>query len=1011
MKPVRPLSSQFRPIGLTLGMFASLLMPALPSRAALTLPQALEQSRVKGGLCVIVGAKDAALAEEMAAKQPFIVQCLMKDDAAVQGAREALLAKNHYGPVSVEALRTATLPYADGVVSVLHLADPALVSQAECLRVLRPFGELIVADAAGVKVITKPRLAGTDDWTHWRHGADRNPVSHDIVVDVPRRVHWLQPNDVMSERAHFITANGRVFIQDRGTLTARDACNGLPLWQAKIKEGKEFDWEWSVKVAALAVSVGERVYVLADDNKFKALDAATGKPALVYDKAGVPSDVLVVENGKNPLGVLVVADAESVRALDAATGSLLWQMKADNARTLMASREAVFFIEGQDKRGAAEGKISSIDLITGKVRWQQSYDWARRTDLGAFGNDSIVYEIRAAKDASGANEKGKAEERFNLAVISAKTGQLVEKVKGTGSSARHGEFRAGFWQGENLITEATLNGALNVVGFKSGNFTKPALAFRANDVGDRGFGHCYPPVLTDRFYLNGQLNFTDLTSGSTSSNQITRGSCNTARSGYVPANGMIYTFPKHCGCFPMLDGNVALAPRNKALPQTKPELFKGPAWPAQPKAAAAQDNWPTFRHDASRTAGTKATVPADVKVLWSADIAGPDDKRPFGSEWAANPYLSGPVTAPVVADGTVYVAQSDSHRLMAIDAATGKEKWHFITEGRIDSPPTIHEGMVLVGSRCGYVYNLRASDGALAWKLRVAPTDERIAVNGQVESPWPVPGSVLVVDKLAYVAAGLHPNSDGGIQVVCFDPATAAVVWTNRFDDLGFNDPWPEPYDPNAKRPGSDPWRTIHPLEYRYFDLLVRDGDGVAISRCVFDLKTGKRELRKTKGYYFIKESGAWMPRTAWRYGTEREGAPTAAALGASVFGTIPASSKLFRTDFKPGQAFNDDWVTAPQEERIAKAAFAINKIHGAGAKWEVDSQDSRRGFNRAMLVAGDNLFTAAANGSLTVNATADGRKVAEQKLEPVCWDGMAASGGRLFVSTQSGKVLCLGAK
>ncbi|MDP7254551.1 MAG: PQQ-binding-like beta-propeller repeat protein, partial [Planctomycetota bacterium] len=42
----------------------------------------------------------------------------------------------------------------------------------------------------------------------------------------------------------------------------------------------------------------------------------------------------------------------------------------------------------------------------------------------------------------------------------------------------------------------------------------------------------------------------------------------------------------------------------------------------------------------------------------------------------------------------------------------------------------------------------------------------------------------------------------------------------------------------------------------------------------------------------------------------------------------------------------------------------------------------------------------------------ADGKKLAEYKLEsPPAWDGMIAAGGRLYLSTAGGKVLCFAGK
>ena len=995
----------------------TLLLSALAQTAQAVpagIPQLAPESRISGGICVWLGTADRETVAQLALNAPFLIQRHLPQatEMMLHAEREFYRQQGLEGRVTVEAAGTGELPYADQLVSLLVLSDGASVpSETECLRVLRPFGEMLDLRGGKTKRIVKPRPAEMDDWTHWRHGAERNPVSHDNVVAMPERIQWLLPSPVMSERCHFVTANGRVFSQDKGALVARDACNGLPLWQAKLKVGKEFDWEYREKVSALIVAVGEQVYALLEDGKYAALDAATGKVNHLFAEANTPYDAVVIEASNGAAPTVVSLSEDAVRAFDASSGKLRWQEPTQLAGTLIASAETVFYIEGNDKKGATEGKISARELATGKLRWTQTYEWARRTEQGALGNDRIVYEMRFPidwKERYANNQKLKDEERYALVVIDAKTGKLIEKVYGTSTSARHGEFRAAFWHGENLVTEAILKNGINVVQFGLDDYKKPFRSFRTNEVGDRGFGHCYPPVLTDRYYLNGQLNFVDLATGSPMANPITRGGCNTARSGYVPANGLIYTFPKHCVCYPMLDGSVALAARGTTPPKEDHPLIKGAAWPASTGIATSDADWPTFRHDASRTSGTTVEVAANLQPKWSAEIAPAAKKQAFTAEWSANPYLAGPLTAPVVAEGCVFVGVSDSHRLVALEAATGAVKWEFATGGRIDTPPTIHHGSCLLGSRDGWIYNIRVKDGALIYKLRAAPWDRRIAVHGQVESACPVVGSILVTDGIAVAVAGIHPNSDGGVRVIAFTPESGEILWQSKFDDLGFNSPWPAPYDPRTTRPESDPWRTIHALEYPYFGLPVRDGAGVAVSRCVFDLKTGKADLRKTKGFYHISATDVWLPRTAWHYATERAGDPQAVSLGASVFGTRPATSKLFRVDFKPGQPFNDDWVhaDAPKQE-IAKEAFSINRIHDLGPQWETASRDSRREFNRAMLVAGSHLFTITPRGLLTIHRTTDGTLLKEMKLDPAVWNGLAAAQGHLFLSTMTGKVVC----
>ena len=116
-------------------------------------------------------------------------------------------------------------------------------------------------------------------------------------------------------------------------------------------------------------------------------------------------------------------------------------------------------------------------------------------------------------------------------------------------------------------------------------------------------------------------------------------------------------------------------------------------------ATESADDWPAYRHDNARTGATKSKVPAELVKRWETKI---------GTR----------ASAPVIAAGMVFAADVDGHAVCALNAADGKIVWRFAAEGRVDSPPTYHQGLVLFGSRDGSVYCLRASDGALAWRFR-----------------------------------------------------------------------------------------------------------------------------------------------------------------------------------------------------------------------------------------------------------------------------------------------------
>ena len=127
-------------------------------------------------------------------------------------------------------------------------------------------------------------------------------------------------------------------------------------------------------------------------------------------------------------------------------------------------------------------------------------------------------------------------------------------------------------------------------------------------------------------------------------------------------------------------------------------------------------------------------------------------RRISARAWEVN--LGGKLSAMTIADGKAFVSQVDAHTLHALDAATGKPAWHFIAGGRIDSPPTYWKGRVIFGGKDGWVYCLRASDGALIWRFQAAPKIAQHGAFEQIESVWPVHGSVLVENDTVNCVAG-----------------------------------------------------------------------------------------------------------------------------------------------------------------------------------------------------------------------------------------------------------------
>ena len=137
---------------------------------------------------------------------------------------------------------------------------------------------------------------------------------------------------------------------------------------------------------------------------------------------------------------------------------------------------------------------------------------------------------------------------------------------------------------------------------------------------------------------------------------------------------------------------------------------------------------------------------------------------------------------PVIADGLLYYGSSADDKIYCLDAATGEQRWTFFTEGPVRLAPTIADGRVFVGSDDGHAYCLDAKSGTLVWKTQLGPRDYRIPGNSRIISRWPLRTGIVVIDDLAYCAAGMFPSE--GVLITAIEAATGKIKWQQKQTDL-----------------------------------------------------------------------------------------------------------------------------------------------------------------------------------------------------------------------------------
>ncbi|HEX7899042.1 MAG TPA: PQQ-binding-like beta-propeller repeat protein [Planctomycetota bacterium] len=1037
---------------------------------ALTLAQddVLELAGVKGGFAVHLGCGERPLV----LGEGFQVHALDRDPAKVEKARAAVRAKGPYGAVSVERLAGDRLPYIDGLVNLVVAEDLSGVAMEEVLRALAPRGVALVRkDGAWTKTV-KPVPPTIDDWTHYLHDAGGNPVANDTEIGPPRHLQWLgsprwsRHHDRMASMSAMVSERGRLFyIMDEGSrvsillppkwkLIARDAFNGVILWSRDIPDWQSHLWPLKsgpTQLTRRLVAVDGRVYIpLGFTAPLTALDAATGATVRTYEGTR-STEELVVEGGTivalvNP-GASELADyapqqsvgdqkrvateftwnrkPRRIVALDAASGRELWSKEHVVAPlSMQADAKRVYFHDGE--------RATALDRADGRQAWAEDSGKRGATAFHQGVRLMVLGDVVLCKGTDG-----------SLRSFDAPSGKVLWTAPAP---------PGGYQSPEDLLAVGGLVWSAPTTSTKdSGVFTgrdprtgEVKIEFPPDEKTYWFHHRCYIAKGAGKFLLTSRtgVEFVDPTAKDWTIHHWVRGGC---LYGVLPANGFVYAPPHDCACYPeaKLFGMNAMAGTNasRALPREIPEEGrheKGAAFDAPLEATPA--GWPTYRGDAARSGYTKEPVPAALGPAWEAK-------------------LGGRLSPPTAGDGRLFVARVDENEVVALDAATGRTLWSFTAGARVDSPPTLWKGRALFGSMDGWVYCLRVSDGALAWRYRAAPLDRRHMALERLESVWPVHGSVLVDRDVVHAVAGRSIFLDGGLRYVRLDAATGRRLSETVLDDK----------DPETGRNLQDRLKILQ-MPVGLNDILSSDGRQVFLRSQKFS-PDGERlgigpvsgdaveNVAEQKGsdahvfapFGFLDDS--WFHRSTWVFGRSFSGghngffqaakvAPAGEILvhdGESVYGygrkpqylkwTTPMERQLFaarkEADVVKGKGGPQAKAPVPLHPKFtwtrdfpayARAMTLAGKtLLVAGPPDFIDEEEAFKALGRKdedtkkRLVEQDAAMTGARGAKLYAVSTSDGQTAAEIPLAaPPVWDGMAVADGRVYVATIDGRVIAL---
>jgi len=186
-------------------------------------------------------------------------------------------------------------------------------------------------------------------------------------------------------------------------------------------------------------------------------------------------------------------------------------------------------------------------------------------------------------------------------------------------------------------------------------------------------------------------------------------------------------------------------------------------------------DWPQFRYDAQRSAASPEQLPAQLVLHWQRRLPTPRPAFPL-----ENRLLFDASYEPVVLGNTMFVPSMVNDSIIALDTATGSERWRFVTDGPVRFAPVASQGKVYAVSDDGHLYCLAADSGRLIWKFRGLPADRadrKLLGNGRLISLWPARGGPVLVGAAVYFAAGLWP--DDGVFLYALDAQSGRVIWKN----------------------------------------------------------------------------------------------------------------------------------------------------------------------------------------------------------------------------------------
>jgi outer membrane protein assembly factor BamB len=646
---------------------------------------------------------------------------------------------------------------------------------------------------------------------------------------------------------------------------------------------------------------------------------------------------------------------QTLIAVDAATKRVLWthrEAELLDARAMcMADGRIYFYSHGKH--------LGCLDASTGKVRWRNSAPEM----LAAIGEHKFAQNPREGFSTSSyvkANDKAlyfAGPTRKDLAAVSTADGSLLWRQPDAGNSQL-------VLRDDGLY--AMSPGQSARYDFLSGKVLTQ-LGPRINCTRATGS--------IDSIFVRGGRDGTmryDLVHNTQQHLCPMRPSC---QDGVIASFGHLYWGPWMCDCNLSLVGVIALEPAGTFdFAGAVKEAERLEAAPGEPAAfEVGPADWPTLRADNSRRATSQAAVPERIKSLWTYQ-----------------PKSGAGATAPTAAGGLVFTAGRDG-TVRALDAASGAARWTVHTGGAIYYPPTLWQNRAYVGSGDGWIYCLEAATGKQLWRFRASPADRRIPLYGSLSSTWPVASGVLVEDGVAYAAAGIA-NHDG-THVYALDAVSGKLRWHNGSSG--------RLHPETASGVSVNGHLLLHGKQ-----LHLAGGNMTAVGS--YDVANGK----------CVTDPQAPVSHTQFRAGSDLFVVGNQVVAAGSPLHSSLGDYRMVSQAMLQTPAGDLVMSYGPHDSRVALLPAGSGAQANAAARWQQKPLNRIYGLavaRNAVVIAGVQDATREGESPsahvVTLNLK-DGSTMWSHSLPttPVPWGVLVNRAGRVVVSLQDGRTVCIGA-